>query len=131
MTTLDKENIQTAEILLPCNNLDETLQFFTDKLGFKMETITPAEEPSLAVISGYGIRLRLEPGNNQDPGSINLLCSDPATVADGKLKLTAPNGTRVSLIEAYPPLNIPKVKQNFVLTNMSASNQWSEGRAGM
>ena len=129
MTNLDKENIQTAEILLPCNNLDETLQFFTDKLGFKMETIAPAEEPSLAVISGYGIRLRLEPGNNQDPGSINLLCSEPASVADGKLQLTAPNGTIVNLIEANPSLNIQKVKQTFLLTKMKTSDQWSEGQA--
>ena len=59
MITLDKENIETAEILLPCNNLDETLQFFIDKLGFKMESIAPAEKPSIAVISGHGIRLRL------------------------------------------------------------------------
>ena len=131
MTTLDKENIQTAEILLPCNNLDETLQFFTDKLGFKMESIAPAENPSLAVISGYGIRIRLEPGNNPDPGSINLLCSDPASVADGKLELTAPNGTCVNLIEVDPPLNIPNVKQTFVLSKMSDTDQWNEGRAGM
>ena len=131
MITLDKENIETAEILLPCNNLDETLQFFIDKLGFKMESIAPAEKPSIAVISGHGIRLRLKPGNNTDPGSINLLCSDPATVADGKLELTAPNGTRVSLIEANPPLNIPNVKQTFVLSKMSDTDQWSEGRAGM
>ena len=131
MTTLDKENIQTAEILLPCNNLDETLQFFTDKLGFKMESIAPAENPSLAVISGYGIRIRLEPGNNPDPGSINLLCSDPASVDDGKLELTAPNGTCVNLIEVDPPLNIPNVKQTFVLSKMSDTDQWNEGRAGM
>ena len=131
MTTMDKNNIQTAEMSLPCNNLNETLQFFTDKLGFKMESIAPSEKPSLAVISGYGIRIRLEPGNNQDPGSINLLCSEPASVADGKLKLTAPNGTRVSLIEAKSSLNIPKVKQTFVLTKMKTSDQWSEGRAGM
>ena len=131
MTTLDKKNIQTAEMSLPCNNLNETLQFFTDKLGFKMESIAPAEKPSLAVISGYGIRIRLEPGNNQDHGSINLLCSEPASVADGKLKLTAPNGTIVNLIEANPSLNIPKVKQTFLLTKMKTSNQWSEGRAGM
>ena len=131
MTTLDKENIQTAEILLPCNNLDETLQFFTDKLGFKMESIAPAENPSLAVISGYGIRIRLEPGNNPDPGSINLLCSDPASVDDGKLELTAPNGTCVNLIEVDLPLNIPNVKQTFVLSKMSDTDQWNEGRAGM
>ena len=131
MLTLNKENIQTAEILLPCNNLVDTLQFFTDKLGFKMESIAPAEEPSLAVINGYGIRIRLEPGNNQDPVSINLLCSNPASVADGKLELTAPNGTRISLIEADDRLNIPNVKQTFVLSKMSDTDRWSEGRAGM
>ena len=131
MTTLDKKNIQTAEMLLTCNNLNETLQFFTDKLGFKMESIAPAEKPSLAVISGYGIRILLEPGKNPRTGSINLLCSEPASVADGKLKLTAPNGTIVNLIEANPSLNIQKVKQTFLLTKMKTSDQWSEGRAGM
>ncbi len=131
MIALDKENIETAEILLPCNNLDKTLQFFIDKLGFKMESIAPAEKPSLAVISGYGVRIRLEPGNNLDPGSINLLCSDLATVADGRLELTAPNGTRINLIKANPPLNTPNVKQTFILSKMSNANQWNEGRAGM
>ena len=71
---MDKKNIQMAEMPLPCNNLNETLNFFTDKLGFKIESIFPAEKPSLAVINGYGIRIRLEPGNNQDYGSINLYC---------------------------------------------------------
>jgi len=131
MTTQDKENIQKAEILLPSNNLVKTLQFFIDELGFKMESIAPAEKPSLAVISGYGIRIRLEPGNNPDPGSINLFCSDPASVADGKLELTAPNGTCVNLIEADPPLNIPNVKQTFVLSKMSDTDKWNKGRAGM
>ena len=128
---MDKKKIQAAEMLLTCNNLNETLQFFIDKLGFKMESIAPAEKPSLAVISGYGIRIRLEPGNNPVPGSINLLCSEPASVADGKLKLTAPNGTCINLIDAKSPLNIPKVKQTFVLTKISESDQWSRGRAGM
>ena len=126
-----KENIQSAEILLSCKTLDESLQFFIDKLGFKMESIAPAENPSVAVISGYGIRIRLEPGNNQGPSSINLLCTDPASVADGVLELTAPNGTRVNLIEADPALNIPKVKQSLVLTKMSDSDPWITGRAGM
>ena len=128
---MDKKNIQMAEMPLPCNNLNETLNFFTDKLGFKIESISPAEKPSLAIISGYGIRIRLEPGNNQDHGSINLYCSEPNSVADGKIKLTAPNGTCINLIKDKPSLDIPKVKQTFVLTKVKASDQWSEGRAGM
>ena len=51
MTTMDKKNIQMAEMPLPCNNLNETLNFFTDKLGFKIESIFPAEKPSLAIIT--------------------------------------------------------------------------------
>ena len=128
---MDKENIQKAEILLPSNNLVETLEFFVDELGFKMESIAPAENPSLAVISGYGIRIRLEPGKNTDPSAINLFCSDPVSVADGKLELTAPNGTCVNLIEVDPPLNIPNIKQTFVLNKISDTDQWNEGRAGM
>jgi len=58
MTTQDKENIQKAEILLPSNNLVKTLQFFIDELGFKMESIAPAENLRLllsaATVSASG-----------------------------------------------------------------------------
>jgi catechol 2,3-dioxygenase-like lactoylglutathione lyase family enzyme len=46
-----------AQLVLPCGELDKTLEFFTDRLGFRVEAIYPADDPSVAVVSGYGLRL--------------------------------------------------------------------------
>jgi mannose-6-phosphate isomerase-like protein (cupin superfamily) len=46
--------------VLPCPNLGEALDFFTNRLGFRIEMIVPADSPRTAVISGHGVTLRLE-----------------------------------------------------------------------
>ena len=52
------------EITLPCPDLAEALAFFTDKLGFRLDAIFPADDPAWAAISGHGARIRLR----RDPG---------------------------------------------------------------
>jgi quercetin dioxygenase-like cupin family protein len=52
--------IHSAQIVLPCPNLVEALDFFTGCLGFRIEMIVPADSPRIAVISGHGVTLRLE-----------------------------------------------------------------------
>ncbi len=46
--------------VLGCTNLEPTLACFTEQLGFRLESIAPADDPRTAVISGHGMRLRLE-----------------------------------------------------------------------
>lgn len=53
-------HIPSAQIVLPCPNLAEALDFFTGRLGFRIEMIVPADSPYAAVISGHGVTLRLE-----------------------------------------------------------------------
>src|SRR5215510_10724447 len=53
-------HIRSAQVVLPCTNLAETLDFFTGRLGFRIEMIVPADSPRTAVISGYGVTLRLK-----------------------------------------------------------------------
>ena len=77
------EEIQTAALVLPCAELDATLTFFTDTLGFRLDAIFPADEPSVAVISGYGLRVRLVRGSDAAPGLIRLGCRDPDALAHG------------------------------------------------
>ncbi|THD59915.1 hypothetical protein [Phenylobacterium sp.] len=115
-----------AEVQLPCADLSPTLAFFTDELGFRVETIFPADDPKVAVISGHGLRLRLAPGNG-DPGAIRLAAQprpDPSV-------LTAPNGTRIEFVDADPPVEIPPLKTEFVLTRQADSPEAGAGRAGM
>jgi len=122
--------IEAAELVLPCADLEPTLAFFTGRLGFRIASIFPAEAPRVAVIAGHGLRLRLDPGATGEPGSLRLLCRDPAAVAGGLSQLVAPNGTRVELVASDPSLELPPVRPSFVLTRL-ADGAWSSGRAGM
>ncbi len=118
-----------AQVVLPCRELDETLGFFTDRLGFRVDAIYPADDPSVAVVSGYGLRIELKRGGSGEPGVLRLLASDPS--AFGAPVLTAPNGTRIEIVDADPPLVVPPVVPSFVLSENGEHAQWGAGRAGM
>jgi mannose-6-phosphate isomerase-like protein (cupin superfamily) len=126
----DKSQITGAEVVLPCRKLEPTLAFFKDRLGFQLEAIFPADAPAVAVIAGYGLRLRLEQSSEGAPGQIRLLCREPDAVAGGERVLVAPNGTRVELVEADTPVGVPPLKPEFVLSRMG-DGAWDAGRAGM
>ncbi len=117
-----------AEVLLPCAELAPTLAFFVGALGFRVETIFPAEDPSVASLSGYGLRLRLAPGQG-DPGLIRLACDISGEHAGQRL--TAPNGTLIELIDADPPFDLPDLAPEFILTRQSEAPNMGAGRAGM
>jgi quercetin dioxygenase-like cupin family protein len=118
-----------AQVVLPCGDLDETLGFFTDRLGFRVDAIYPADDPSVAVVSGYGLRVELRRGAGGDPGLLRLVASEPS--AFGAEALTAPNGTRIEIVDADPPLVVPRVVPSFVLSENGDRARWGTGRAGM
>ena len=123
--------IQASEVVYPCAELESTLAFFTENLGFQINAIFPAAAPLVAVISGHGVRLRLECGASGSPGKLRLLCRNPEEFAEGATELTAPNGTCIELVEADPPLVLPPEQQSFVLNRYSNDASWEVGRAGM
>jgi quercetin dioxygenase-like cupin family protein len=125
------DNIQAAEVRLPSADLKADLPFFTEKLGFRLEVIFPADNPAVAVISGHGLRIRLERGAAEAPGAIRLLCRDPGAVAGGETALRAPNGTRIELVDANPPLEIPRTQHAFLVRRLKDNAPWIIGRAGM
>ncbi|MGD9589661.1 MAG: cupin [Pyrinomonadaceae bacterium] len=45
---------------MTCSDLNEAVEVFTTRLGFRLEMIFPADDPSVAVISGHGVKIRLE-----------------------------------------------------------------------
>ena len=87
-------------------DLEKTSEFFTQRLGFRVDTVFPADDPEVVVISGHGLRIRLVRGNDASPGFLRLICDDPAGIAGGATELTAPNGTRIELVPADPPLTM-------------------------
>jgi len=130
------DHIRLAQVLLPCRDLAATLAFFTDRLGFKVNLIFPADSPQAAVISGHGLTLRLETADETaTPMTLRLLCDLSSLPKGTPLVLIAPGGTRIELIEARQPVEVPEGRQEFVLSRMGGSDGsadgWGVGRAGM
>ena len=120
-----------AEIRLPTAELRDDLPFYTKVLGFRLDMIYPADDPAVAVLSGHGLRLRIEKGAPEAPGTIRILTDDPDAVAGGQRSLTAPNGTRIEIDELNPPLVLPTTEHAFVVRRLADQAPWIVGRAGM
>ena len=128
---LPADRIQRAEVVLPCAELDQTLGFFVDRLGFRLDAIFPADAPAFAVLSGYGLRLRLDRQADGPAGVLRLYCEEPQMVADGDLCPAAPNGTRIELVSNSAVVDLPPLAQSFVVSRLDEHTEWVVGRAGM
>ncbi|MEM9967649.1 MAG: cupin [Pseudomonadota bacterium] len=122
-----KHNIQSAEMVLPARDLRAEMPFFLDELGFRLDTIYPADDPSVAVISGYGLQIRLDRYADLSPGCIALSTTTPN---DGAPRIS-PNGNRVMFHDAHPRLQIPETQHSFMVKRLEDSDAWVIGRAGM
>ncbi|HQZ33253.1 MAG TPA: cupin domain-containing protein [Ilumatobacteraceae bacterium] len=120
-------SIEAAHVVLPCPEpLSGTLNFFLG-LGFKVRTIVPADHPRMAVMQGFGLTIRLDCSSDAPPAHLRLL-----TTEEAPRTLVAPNGSVIEFVPAHPPLEIPPLVEEFVLTRAPISDsEFGEGRAGM
>ena len=118
-----------AAVVIGCSDLAANLDFFT-QLGFLVEMIKPADSPSTAVISGYGVRLCLsKSAEGQLPHTIAISCQDPLAFGNGKKTLVAPNGTCVELQPLQADVVVPPLQPSLQITPPDGA--WAVGRAGM
>ena len=117
---------EVAEVVVPCFDLDETLSFFLNSLGFRVEMITPADNPNTAIISGYGVRLCLRSGGSGRDITLRLNSNSRQTQT-----LHAPNGTTVEIINSSTSVVLPELKESLVVTPLTSDASWTVGRAGM
>jgi len=115
-----------AEVVVPCRELDQTLSFFVDQLGFRVEMITPADNPNTAIISGYGVRLCLRHGGTGENIVVRLHTSDRKAQT-----LQAPNGTMIEIINPNVGVELPELREALVVTPLTSDASWTVGRAGM
>ena len=124
--------VTRAELLLPSRDLHADLAFFRERLGFRLDSIFPADDPAQAVLSGHGVRIRLERDAAGGPGVIRLHCEDPDAFAHGVRNLHAPNGTRIELRDLRPRLPRPPTRHALVVQRQDqVDGAWVVGRAGM
>jgi hypothetical protein len=65
-----------AEMRLPTQELRDDLPFWTKRLGFRLDMIYPADNPEVAVLSGHGLRLRIQKGAAEHPGTVRILTDE-------------------------------------------------------
>ena len=115
-----------AEVVVPCLDLDQTLSFFIENLGFRVEMITPADNPKMAIVSGYGLRLCLRSGGSGKDIFLRLYSTDRKSQT-----LQAPNGTTIEIINPSVGVELPELRESLVVTPLTSDASWTVGRAGM
>jgi quercetin dioxygenase-like cupin family protein len=120
-----------AEVLLPTQELRNDLPFYTKVLGMRLENIFPADDPSVASLSGHGLRVRIERGATVSPGKLRILTDDPDGFAGGQRHLTAPNGTQIEIVPLSPQLVMPATVHEYAVRRLRDEAPWVIGRAGM
>ena len=118
-----------AEVCLATTDLRADLGFFGGTLGMRLDMIYPADDPTVAVYSGHGLRVRLEQSGATNP-TLRIL-TDDAGFADGQKVLTSPGGTLVEVHPLNPPLELPQTDHAFVVRRLADQAPWVIGRAGM
>lgn len=120
-----------AETVLPTSSLAGDLPFFTKTLRMRLDAIWPADNPAVAILSGHGLRVRLDASAAGGPGRLRILTDDPDGFAGGSRALTAPGGTLVEIDELNPPVIQPPTDHAFVVRRLADQAPWVIGRAGM
>jgi mannose-6-phosphate isomerase-like protein (cupin superfamily) len=124
--------VRSAQVVIPCSDLQATMDFFVQRLGFRLDAIFPADAPSTAVVSGHGTTLRLElTSDNPAPPRLRLLCDLSALPSGATRDLDAPNGMKIELVDANPTVDVPMGIQEFVINQADGANAWVIGRASM
>lgn len=120
-----------AEVLLPTSELRDDLPFYTKVLGMRLDSIFPADDPSVAALSGHGLRIRIERGAKVPPGRLRILTDHPQDFASGQTHLTAPNGTEIEVVPLSPRVVQPQTVHEFAVRRLADEAPWVIGRAGM
>lgn len=129
MTTSSYMDSQ-AQLVLPTQDLNADLAFFSG-LGFRLDQIFPADNPSVATLSGHGMSIRLDSAADGAPVTLYLLTDDPSLINGGQASAVAPNGTRIEVHPKSYRLHTPPTRHAFEVRQLKDNDSWVIGRAGM
>lgn len=123
--TAESSTDHRGHVVVSGQPFDETLAFFTDTLGMRLDRISPADDPALAVLSGHGISLMIDRDIPPTPGRIRIESgARPATLAPNRITVEFVNASH------HVPL-VPDLENELVISNAVTGSDWVTGRAGM
>ena len=120
-----------AEVVVSTSQLDADVRFFQEVLGFRIESVFPADAPRITVMSGYGLTIRLDRSATCNPASLRLECEPQLLCKHEGAELVAPGGCHVRLVSNADALQLPSVCQTLELSRGGESACWGTGRTGM
>ncbi len=119
------DGVHSPEIVVGCTDLDAEVEFFRTALGWRIERVSPADDPTEVVVAADGTRLLLRREAGDRP--VRIVATDPAVEPGTR---TSPGGTT---IEHRPDVGepvIPPADQVLSIVR-AADGESAVGRAGM
>ncbi len=112
-----------AQVVVGTDRFADDLAQLTETLGFRVDVIFPADSPNTAVVSGHGVRLRLEAHAEPAPVTVRLITDAPGDA------VTLPGGSRLERHPATTAFHLPENDPSVVVT--VNDDESGVGRAGM
>jgi quercetin dioxygenase-like cupin family protein len=130
---MDRPAEAIAQAPVDCDDLAAEQAFWTERLGFHLLAIFPADSPRMALLEGHGLRLALRLRAAAEPQeglrTLDLLTDDPPP--DDAGPLISPAGVRVRWQPVHPVIEPAPTRQATVLTRAGDAAHWDVGRAGL
>jgi len=127
----------SVEVVLACTDLDAMTRFFIEDVGFRIATISPADNPREIALfdagsSDAGGRVRLRRGDVDAVGHV-LVRRAHVPAGSPVKQLTAPNGTIVEIASASLDVVVPDNEPSLTIVKAPATVDaaFGVGRAGM
>ncbi len=111
-----------AEVVLFCRKLADCVDFFRD-MGFRLDSIGPADAPRRARLFGHDLAICLEASAQDGGGHLRIPAAEHH-------EATAPNGTVLEFV-AEPAHRGPTFQPATFVVRQGGDAEWHDGRAGM
>ncbi len=115
--------------VLEAVDLDAMVRFLDDALGFRIETISPADAPNEISMSGLGGRVVVRRSDRDR--AVRLVCESGDQALVGRSPLRAPNGTIIEVRSTDGDPVVPDSRPSLSIVRASDASPPGTGRAGM
>jgi quercetin dioxygenase-like cupin family protein len=116
-------SIRDVHVVVPTGAFDADLRELTDVHGFRLDAIFPADSPATAIVSGHGVRLRLDGRSAGGPVTLHMLTDDRTGEVD------LPGGSRLEFRPFTRSYALPDNRPSLVVSHDTGDS--GVGRAGM
>jgi quercetin dioxygenase-like cupin family protein len=117
------DGVRDAHVVLATDHFDADFEALTERHGFRVDAIFPADAPTTAIVSGHGVRLRLESSSAARPLTLHLLTDAAAG------SRTLPGGSTLEYRPFTTDYVMPAGSPSLVITHDTGES--GVGRAGM